>query len=132
MGEAAVIERTLHFVLRKDVPGAAELIARFDAVLEEMLASGDYHDALGVDWIHVDIDGDGDHEAVLAGTRAGLAPPERLFRPLGGPAPEATEYVIEGQTYTSWDEVPQRYLVPATPEDQEVRRDVTVVTVEFP
>ena len=73
IGTVPLINRTLHFALRKDCPGAEEIVKRFNEQIEEMLADGTYNRILGLAWIEADVDGDGQSELVLQGDRAGLS-----------------------------------------------------------
>ena len=61
-----------------------------------------------------DVDGDGQMELVLGGDKAGKAPPEDGYRPMGGEKAEGADaagqrYVVGGKTYDDWDSIPERY-----------------------
>jgi hypothetical protein len=109
------VSRKLYFVLRKDLPGSKEIVERFNKEIRGMMADGSYHRALDVDWIWVDIDGDGASELVLRGTRAGLVEPEASYDVISGggysdvkPPPQ---YVVNGVKYENWESVPDQYKV---------------------
>lgn len=113
VGEKTVATRTLHLALRKNVPEARALLARFDAAVETMVKDGTFNRVLGVDWVRADVDGDGRAELV-AGERAGEVAPARsydIFTSRGLPGDDRV-YVIDGVTYRGWDEVPDRYKKP--------------------
>jgi ABC-type amino acid transport substrate-binding protein len=112
-GRAPIVERSLHLGLRRDLPGSEPIIARFDQAIRAMLADGSYNRILGVTWIRADVDGDGLAELVLGADRAGTQAPDdayAIFRsdaePEGG-----NRYVVEGKTYTTWDQIPPSYRV---------------------
>lgn len=116
VGRFPLVSRKLHFAVRKDFDGAAELIDAFDREIRSMIMDGAYHRALAVDWIWADIDGDGVAELVLGGTQAGLEPPEDaygvLYPDTGGlEDKDESGLVVEGVVYDTWDNVPDRYKV---------------------
>ena len=63
VGSTALVRRTLHFALRKAVPDAARIIARFNEVVSDMVRDGTYNLALEVTWISADVDGDGRYKS---------------------------------------------------------------------
>jgi ABC-type amino acid transport substrate-binding protein len=117
IGTVAMVRRPLHFAVRKDFPGAERLVARFDEEIQAMLRDGTYNRLLGLNWIRADADGDGHLELILGGDAAGTKPPtggyEIPARPGGDRKfvafPE--RYWIDGQAYSDWDQVPERYKV---------------------
>lgn len=106
-----LITRTLHFVVRKDVPNAERIIERFNEEIHLMLADGSYNQALGLAWVSVDVDGDGRPELVPRAGKVGSAPPQGTYSvssPVqGGQPPEAQGYYIGGRHYENWDVVPE-------------------------
>jgi polar amino acid transport system substrate-binding protein len=113
-GEKPLIKRTLHFAVRKSLPDAPRIIENFNRQLAQMLSDGSYNDALHVDWIHADIDGDGKPELIAVGDNIGADPPGSGYRPMG---PEGTSspshYVVKGVAYDSWQAVPNEYKTPS-------------------
>ena len=120
VGEIPLVVRPLHFAVRRQVPRADEIVARFNAQIERMMADGSIHEILDVAWIRTDMDGDGRTELVLGGTKAGETEPTKSYDWLTLRQPRAEEAKsariwIEGQTYENWDQVPPRYKVEPEP-----------------
>lgn len=157
-GRRALVRRGLHLALRRDRPDAAETVARFDAALREMVLDGSYNRILGITWIRADIDGDGRSELVLGGQKAGSEAPQESYEIVqreGDPEAEGegggeeqaeagvdavdpeerARYVIEGEVYQGWTNVPPRYRVPVEPQGEELgegdRPQPSVVLFEF-
>ncbi len=109
-----LITRTLHFAVRRDFPHAATIVARFDEQIRAMLADGSYNRALGLNWVSVDVDGDGRTELVPRTDRVGVRPPSGGYNVLSAPAvpagsppaPETPRYYVGGKHYETWDAVP--------------------------
>ncbi len=120
VGPAPLLKRSLHFALRRDLADAQAIIDRFDAEIRKMVADGSYNRALQMDWILVDVDGDGTSEMVLEGTRAGAMPPGSSYEVFEQGHPDTSDrrildlrYMINGQSYDSWDKVPVEYKIPS-------------------
>lgn len=124
VGERALVTRTLHLALRRDIPDAALVIDRFNQQLDRMLTDGSYHRALEVDWINADVDHDGQSELVAASEKLGTAPPSASYQlmtigsPLGqsGPRdhePAPARFVVRGVPYDSWSAVPDDFKAPS-------------------
>jgi polar amino acid transport system substrate-binding protein len=115
IGSEPLIVRSLHFALRKKVPGAQSIVDRFDAELSKMIADHTYHRLLQLGWIEADIDGDGRMENVPASDAIGQAPPVRRYEIVtvtGPPAPESKKrFYLGGQVYEGWSNVPDKYKV---------------------
>ncbi len=104
--------RTLHFAVRKDVPNAADIIVQFDDAIREMVADGTYNEILQLNWIRADVDGDGLVELVMGKAYTGPDAPDSGYDILTtGPSTDGagSSYYIEGQFYSSWNEVPDAY-----------------------
>jgi len=109
-----LVTRTLHFVVRKDVPNAAAIVARFNEEIRLMLADGTYNRALGLNWVSVDVDGDGRAELVPRTPEVGAHAPSGGYSVLSAPAastsaapaPGHQRYYVGGKHYESWDVVP--------------------------
>jgi len=117
VGTKALVKRSLHFALRRDLPQAQDIVDKFDAEVAKMVADGSYNEVLQVDWIRADIDGDGESELVLRGTSAGVSAPESSYEvfSLGDAKPKAglkLHYLVNGQPYDNWEDVPTEYKVP--------------------
>ncbi len=110
-GTTPLLRRTLHFGLRKELPGAPEIIARVNQALLELGRDGTYNRILGVRWIATDIDGDGELELVASGPGLGSEPPLRSYQVAGGKRSGAPRFIIEGQAYESWQAIPDNYKI---------------------
>jgi hypothetical protein len=123
-GSTPLVTRTLHLAVRRDLPNATDIIARFNAEIHKMVADRTYHRLLHVDWIRTDVDGDGRLELVPQQDLAGPAPPTHGYnlrlptadvrmrddRPMQT-APSSQRFYIGGNYYESWSAVPQHYKV---------------------
>ena len=123
VGSAPIVERSLHFAVRKDLPGAAEIVKAFDAAIGGMIADGSYNRILGLTWIRADVDGDGTPELVLGGDQAGTSAPKDPYSIFDARTPEGEVspppgYVVDGRTYQSWEQIPTKYRVPVDPEPE--------------
>ena len=113
VGSEAMAIHPLHLALRKDYPGASQIIADFNRNVAHMMEDGTYNTLLHVAWIRKDINGDGtvDYVASSKTTRRGDNDPSlthgaySLFnsptRPAGTGQP-APAYVIDGKSYNTW------------------------------
>lgn len=109
-----LITRSLHFALRRDVPNAAAIVARFNEEIRLMLADGSYNRALGLAWVSADVDGDGRAELVPRTNQVGARPPVGGYNVLSLPAAKAgsaptqepQRYYVGGKHYESWEVVP--------------------------
>ncbi len=114
IGRTPLVSRTLHVAIRRDRPGAHDVIARLDSAFAQLITTGRFHGVLGLDWLEADSDGDGLPEIIAAHDEVGSAPPEDPYvllapsRPTALPR-HARRYVIDGQLYVGWDAVPARY-----------------------
>jgi len=110
VGQAPLVKRTLHLAVQRSLPNAEKIIEQFDALIQQMIASGAYHKALQVTWIDADVDGDGRRELVPPGQGVGNAPPAHsyaVFAPNGpqsGHGPQ--RYLVNGRIYESWNDIP--------------------------
>lgn len=116
IGEQPLLTRTLHCVVRRDYPNAGALMAAFNQAIREMIRDGAFNEVLKLNWLRADVDGDGNLELVLSGTGAGIAAPDSgydvsPFQPGAIPEERTDRYWIDGQLYTGWEEVPDRYKV---------------------
>jgi len=111
-GLTPIARYPLHFVLRKDYPGAAKLIESFDRNIRNMMADGTYAVVLHVPWIATDLDGDGVPEFVTskkAAPKNGGDPTKNLagypvFTSEAGPPgmSRTPAYMIDGKSYNTW------------------------------
>jgi ABC-type amino acid transport substrate-binding protein len=133
IGTTPLIRRPLHFAVRRDLPGAAEMVKDFDAAIGRMMADGTYNRILRMNWIRADVDGDGRLEYVAAGA-AGKEPPKDGFTvgpddATGKDRPQ--RYYIDGKVYESWEQVPEQVRSEA-PEPAETERiEVTFFEFDF-
>src|SRR5262249_53735006 len=116
IGTEPLLVRTLHFALRRNLPGAESIIRNFDAELPKMIADRSYHRLLRVAWMEADVDGERRTEPGPAGDRAGHEPPGRRYELISVPASAKKaelpkRFFIGGQVYDGWLSVPDRYKV---------------------
>lgn len=112
IGTAVLITRSLHFTLRKDVPKSAEIIQKFNANLNSLLADGTYNRILKLNWIQADVDGDGKLELIPRTNKIGKTAPSSnyvLFHSSRGETSPSQSYYIDGHMYSDWENVPVRY-----------------------
>ena len=119
IGATPLVLRTLHFAVRRDLPGAKAIIDGFNEQIDKMLADGTYNVILQLDWIRADVDHDGKPELVAPPTHAGTVAPTTGYTILAGlPSDSAVRfevrqrYWIDGRVYETWDDVPERYKTP--------------------
>ncbi len=123
LGTNPIVYRSLHLGIRKDIPGASQLIEEFNKQILKMIADGSYNRVLKLNWIRADIDGDGLMELVLEGKNAGMAAPSNSYL-LASPGANATpqgpydRYYINGKFYEGWDKVPNKYKKPYLKDEQ--------------
>lgn len=118
VGTTPLVTRSLHFALRRDLPDAAEIVKKFDAEIGLMMADGSYNRVLQLEWIQVDVDGDGQSELLLDGAAAGVQPPEGSYQVFSvDPEKPKTglrlRYLVNGQPYDNWEDVPTEYKIPS-------------------
>jgi len=126
--------RTLHFALRRDIPGAEEIIDAFNTEIRGMLADGTYAGILQVDWIRADVDGDGLDELVTLGDSIGQVPPGTIYDVFGKEPetePEKERIFVAGSIYEGWDAVPEEYKRQTVPNEQRMKQGTTVFTLKF-
>ena len=115
IGSEPLVFRSLHFAVRRKVPGAQSIVDRFDAEVTKMIADHTYHQLLKLGWIEADVDGDGRMEVVPASDAAGEAPPVRRYELVtvtGPPEPDSkARFYLGGSVYEGWANVPDRYKV---------------------
>ena len=115
IGTVPLFERSLHFAIRKDIPGAALIISEFNSRIKEMIQDGTYHEILDLTWINADVDGDGTPELVLGGSKAGTTAPSGSYNMMSDSRDQTQSgerYFIDGQVYQGWGNVPGEYKVP--------------------
>lgn len=114
IGTEPLVVRTLHFAVRRDLPGAQSIVSEFDAELGRMIADRSYHRLLQVGWIQADVDGDGKVELVPATDQAGKDASVRGYELVTVTAstakPEGKKrFFLGGQVYEDWANIPDKY-----------------------
>lgn len=113
IGTQPIRTKTLHFAISKNIENVEQIMTQFNEEIKKMIEDGTYHDILELNWIRVDVDGDGKYELVLDGEQAGTAPPSSSYDVFydaeGG---TDNRYYINGQVYESWEDVPDDIKVP--------------------
>ena len=134
IGTTPLARRTLHLAIRRDVPGAAEIIEEFNREILGMFTDGTYGKILQVGSILVDIDGDGLDELVTLGDVVGQAPPGTVYDVFGKEpetTPEKQRVFIQGNIYEGWAAIPDRYKGPAGPTEPTFKYGTTIFTLQF-
>ena len=114
IGKTPLLVKPLHFGISKDVPDAELIISHFNEAIQDMIADGTYHRILELNWIQMDVDGDGHLELVLNGNQAGTESPENTYGILmdlsyNEKPKNPKRYFIDGKMYEDWEEVPKSY-----------------------
>ena len=118
IGTTPLVQRGLHFAIRRDFPGAEAIVEKFDAQIRNMLSDGTYNEILQLNWIQADIDGDGQMELIAKGDMLGIEPPLMGYRIVvpteaGAPIQVSKRFYVGGRIYEDWDTIPARYRVSA-------------------
>jgi polar amino acid transport system substrate-binding protein len=115
-----LVQRPLHFAVRRNLPNAAAIIQAFDQNIQTLIADGTYNRLLELAWIRSDITGDGVEDYITTGTVSAKAPETssayRLFESTSQSADPnlSPSYVVDGKSYLTWDEASVQ-LEPLTP-----------------
>jgi ABC-type amino acid transport substrate-binding protein len=114
IGKAPLLVKSLHFGIGRHVANAEQIINRFNEEIQNMITDGTYHRILELNWIQMDVDGDGSLELVLEGDLAGLESPQNTYGILmdlsyNEKTKTPKRYYIDGKMYEDWDEVPKSY-----------------------
>ena len=122
IGVTSLITRELFFAVRRSVPEAESIVARFNAQLRGMIADRTYHRLLHVDWIQADINGDGVAEFVPRTDQTGPSAPQRSYSlfsasqaspTLQTASPRQTPgkpgFYVGGTIYGDWASVPDQF-----------------------
>jgi polar amino acid transport system substrate-binding protein len=134
IGDNALVTRTLHFTLRDDVDGAEAIMVGFNREIQRMQVDGTYNELLGLEWIRVDVDGDGRLDYVHGEGAVGPERPEDSFAVMALLEPGAAEedsgsYYLGGKTYRRWDDVPYKDRDPAR--NREKEDAAAIIGLEF-
>ena len=124
IGSNTLVRRSLHFAIRKDLPGAQNIVDRFNDEILKMVADGSYNRILRLNWIRTDMDGDGRVELVLAGNKAGSKAPTSSYdvffkSSTAVNSSSKDRYYVDGRFYEGWEQVPQQYKVPVVGQEVE-------------
>ena len=114
IGENTILEKNLHFAIRKNFPDSENLMAKFNTQIKEMIKDGTYNRLLKLNWIQADIDGDGRLELILEGEEAGIKTPAASYSVLFQDDPSMKKnnrYYIDGALYDGWNKVPKKFKV---------------------
>lgn len=117
LGSTPLVTRPLYLAVRRALPDAESIVARFNDQLRKLIADRTYHRLLHVDWISADVDGDGIPEYVPESDKAGTTAPQRVYtlfstdKPPAKPGSADQRYYIGGYFYNSWSDVPDSYKV---------------------
>jgi ABC-type amino acid transport substrate-binding protein len=136
IGSIPLARRTLHFVLRRNMVGAVQIIGAFNRELRGMLTDGTFAQILQLGWIQVDVDGDGRDEVVALGDQIGLTAPGSVYDVFGTMPetdPQKQRFFVQGSIYEGWDSIPAQYKArgPSEPMDQSMAQGATLFTLQF-
>jgi ABC-type amino acid transport substrate-binding protein len=115
-GSTPLIVRTLHFAVRKDLPGAASIIEKFNSQLQVLVADRTYNRLLQLDWIQADVDGQ--RVNIPTSDQAGAAPPDHTYKLATDQSDSkgSTGFYVGGKVYQNWSTVPDAFKL-AGPND---------------
>jgi ABC-type amino acid transport substrate-binding protein len=115
-GSTPLLVRTLHFAVRKDLPGAASIIDKFNSQLQGLVADRTYNRLLQLDWIQADVDGQ--RVNIPTTDQAGIAPPDHTYKLSTGQSDSngSTGFYVGGKVYQNWSTVPDAFKL-AGPND---------------
>jgi polar amino acid transport system substrate-binding protein len=102
IGPAPLLTKSLHFAIRTDLEGSDELIATFNETIKKMQEDGTYHRILKLNWIQVDVDGDGTLE-MIPGANAGREMKNAYS--INGANADSSRIYYNGKYY-NWEELP--------------------------
>ncbi len=131
IGQTPLLIKSVHLALRNKFPNAEQILSLFNEEIDNMVADGTYHRILELNWIQMDIDGDGNLELVLDGNQAGTESPTNtygLYMDLSYVEKSNTpkRYFINGNLYEDWDNVPKSYKVYLPPDPIPHPNDVKI------
>jgi hypothetical protein len=111
-GKTPLARYPLHFAIRRDYPGAQEIIAEFDRNVAQMRVDGTYNIVLHVNWIQTDVNGDGVPDYVGTKKSAPKAATDPsltqaaypVFYPEKAPPDMGRKptYQLDGKSYDNW------------------------------
>jgi polar amino acid transport system substrate-binding protein len=114
-GTTPLIVRTLHFAVRKDLPGAASIVDKFNSELHGLVADRTYNKLLQLDWIQADVDGQTVN--IPSSDQAGLNPPDHTYKlSTESDSKGTTGFYVGGKVYQNWSTVPDQFKL-AGPND---------------
>ena len=114
IGSTPLITRPLYFAVNRARADAASIVERFNAQIRSMIADRTYHRRLHLDWMSVDVDGDGIPEYVPVNDRPGPSEPHQIYTLFTTPDLSGTAkpgFYLGGHTYSDWASVPENYKV---------------------
>jgi polar amino acid transport system substrate-binding protein len=117
VGSTPLVTRPLYLAVRRSLPDAETVVARFNAQIRGMISDRTYHRLLHVDWIRADVDGDGLAENVPRSDQPGRVEPSSAYvlmttaQPSPQPRISDQRFYFGGTTYNSWSAVPDKYKV---------------------
>jgi polar amino acid transport system substrate-binding protein len=116
VGSTPLVTRQLYLAVRRALPDAESIVARFNAQLRGMITDRTYHRLLHLDWIQADVDGDGLTEYVPRSDRTGALEPKRAYSLFTDQSATPTlkseqRFMVGGSVYDGWTKVPDKYKV---------------------
>ena len=116
LGTTPLVTRQLFFTVNRARADAQAIVNRFNAQLRGMIADRTYHRLLHVEWISVDVNGDGTPEYVPQSDKVGTMEPKGAYVVVSTPPQAKTAaptnkpgFYVGGNLYRDWASVPQSY-----------------------
>ncbi|MCH2214870.1 MAG: transporter substrate-binding domain-containing protein [Flavobacteriales bacterium] len=125
IGNSPLIAKSLHFAVQKSIEGSEKLMVEFDKTIAEMQKDGTYHRILKLNWIQVDVDGDGTLE-MIPGANAGREMQNAYS--INGQNSDNSRIYYSGKYY-NWEELPED--VRRTGINRRDVQDATFLSFEF-
>lgn len=124
IGEHTLLRRSLYFAVQRSNPQAEEILDKFNKRIREMMADGSYNEILQLNWIQMDVDGDGRIEWVSQSKEAGEEAPEDAYSLDSDlSANSDARYLIDGKVYDNWEQVPEEFKKSPSLNKQDYNRE---------
>lgn len=102
IGRTPLMTKALYFAIQKDIEDSESIISSFNEAISQMQTDGTYHRILKLNWIQVDVDGDGVLE-MIPGTNAGRVMKNAYS--LNGSTGDSADIYYNGKLL-NWEELP--------------------------
>ncbi|HKK39871.1 MAG TPA: transporter substrate-binding domain-containing protein [Cryomorphaceae bacterium] len=103
LGDTPLLTKALCFAIQRDIEDAEKLMSNFNETILEMQVDGTYHRILKLNWIQIDVDGDGVLE-MIPGTHAGRLTKNTYS--INGKSSDSSNIYYNGKRL-NWEELPE-------------------------